>query len=248
MESLCDLLFEVSNEVRLTILQMLRGGATTVTSLAKELDISNQECSRHVSRLQDSGLAEKDPDGMYRLTEFGKLFLKQIEGPMFTSENREYFTSHTVDRVPEAFIARIGELKGSLYVDDVMAVFQNIQEACHESEEYIWMVTDHHLNLVHPHLQAAVDRGIEFRMIEPEVVEHAPHVEVLPRVRPGEVRGLEGVDVFIVISEKEAAALAFPETEGDYDYLGFTSRDEGTLKWCKELFLYYWDKARPKLE
>ena len=94
----------------------------------------------------------------------------------------------------------------------------------------------------------AVDRGIEFRMIEPEVVEHAPHVEVLPRVRPGEVRGLEEINVFIAITEKEAAALAFPETEGDFDYLGFTSRDEGTLKWCKELFLYYWDKARPKLE
>ena len=42
MERLCDLLFEVSNEVRLTILQNLEEGSSNISKLSKELDISNQ--------------------------------------------------------------------------------------------------------------------------------------------------------------------------------------------------------------
>ena len=144
-------------------------------------------------------------------------------------------------------MARLGELKGSLYVGDVMAVFQNIQEMSDEAEEYIWRITDSHLNLIYPNLQAAADRGVKYLRIEPEVLVETPHVEKMPLVKPCEVRGLETVDVFLAISEKEVAALAFPEVTGGFDYLGFTSRDEKTLKWCKELFQYYWDRAKPKI-
>jgi predicted transcriptional regulator len=247
MERLCDLLFEVSNEVRLTILQHLEAGPSNISKLSKELDISNQECSRHVSRLVDAGLAERDSEGQYGLTEYGSLFMKQLQGQMFTSEHREYFNGHTLAQVPYEFVARLGELKGSLHVGDVMAVFQNIQEMCDEAEEYIWRITDKHLNLIYPNLQAAADRGVKYLRIEPEVLVVAPHVERMPLVEPGEVRGMETVDVFMAISEKEAAAIAFPEVTGGFDYLGFTSRDKETLKWCKELFQYYWERATPKI-
>jgi predicted transcriptional regulator len=73
MERLCDLLFEVSNEVRLTILQNLEEGPSNISKLSKELDISNQECRRHVSRLMDAELAGRDSEGQYGLTEYGGL-------------------------------------------------------------------------------------------------------------------------------------------------------------------------------
>ncbi len=247
MERLCDLLFEVSNEVRLTILQHLEEGASNISRLSKELDISNQECSRHVSRLVDADLAVRDSEGQYGLTEYGSLFMKQLQGQMFTSAHREYFNGHTLAPVPYEFVARLGELRGSLIVGDVMAVFQNIQEMCDEAEEHLWRLTDRHLNLIYPNLQAAADRGVQYKRIEPDVIVAAPHVERMPLVKPGEIRGMETVDVFMAISEKEVAALAFPEVTGGFDYLGFTSRDEKTLKWCTELFQYYWDRAKPKI-
>jgi len=45
MESLCDLLFEVSNEDRLKILQRIRDSPSSISSLAKDLDLSSQEAS-----------------------------------------------------------------------------------------------------------------------------------------------------------------------------------------------------------
>jgi len=45
MENLCDLLFEVSNEDRLTILRKLSEESMNVTGLAKELGLTTQESS-----------------------------------------------------------------------------------------------------------------------------------------------------------------------------------------------------------
>ena len=59
MEALCDLLFELSNEDRLGILTRLHGEATNVTGLAKRLDLTLQECSRHVSRLIDTRIVSR---------------------------------------------------------------------------------------------------------------------------------------------------------------------------------------------
>ena len=71
MESLCDLLFEVSNEDRLRILLQLEEGGINVTNLSRKLGISTQEVSRHISRLSEVGLTTKDPAGVHRMTSFG---------------------------------------------------------------------------------------------------------------------------------------------------------------------------------
>lgn len=110
MESLCELLFEASNEDRLRILQQIRDSPSSTSSLAKDLNLSSQETSRHARRLTEVGLTKRDPDGLFRATEYGKLFLKQLQGPTLISKHREYFTAHTLP-IPDAFIARIGELK-----------------------------------------------------------------------------------------------------------------------------------------
>lgn len=47
-----------------------------------------------------------------------------------------------------------------------------------------------------------------------------------------EMRMLDEIDVFLWMSEKEVAVVSFPTLEGNFDYKGFTSRDEGAIRWC----------------
>ena len=47
------------------------------------------------------------------------------------------------------------------------------------------------------------------------------------------------------MSEKEASIISFPDENGLFDYLGFEANDVNSLKWCKELFEYYWERAKP---
>jgi len=63
-----------------------------------------------------------------------------------------------------------------------------------------------------------------------------------------EERMLKRLDVYLYMSEKEVAALAFPSLDGKFDYIGFTSTDEKSHKWCEDLFKYYWERASGREE
>jgi predicted transcriptional regulator len=167
VENLCDLFFEFSNEDRLRILQRLKDDNLTVTALSKDLGLTTQETSRHLSRLGETRLTIKDPDGTHGLTGYGELSLKQINGFMFTSSHCEYFQTHDLSSIPEEFISRIGELSKSRYIDDIMVIFHLIEELGKESEEYIDRLTDRYILTAIPAWEVALKKGVEFRLLEP---------------------------------------------------------------------------------
>ncbi len=246
MERLCDLLFELSNSDRVRILYHIKDSPDNITGISRELEITTQETSRHITRLADVGLVVRHPDGTYLVSSYGGIVFNQMAGIEFSSSHREYFKDHALEQLPEMFVSRIGELRDCNLIEDVMAVFQNIQEMCDEAEEYIWRITDKRLNIIYPEVQGAADRGVEYRRIEPNTVNESPHVSILPPVNPGTVRGVESIPVFLAISEKEIGGLAFPRLEYEFDYIGFTSKNPEALKWCRDLFQYYWSRGKEK--
>ena len=56
MVNLDDMLFEVSSEIRLRILESLSNSSNTVTDISNQLDVSMTETSRHFNRLSQAGL------------------------------------------------------------------------------------------------------------------------------------------------------------------------------------------------
>ncbi|UCD45698.1 MAG: winged helix-turn-helix transcriptional regulator [Candidatus Bathyarchaeota archaeon] len=65
MEKLQSVYFELSNEDRLSMLQKLLEGRMNVTTLSREIDLSTQECSRHLSRLSEAELVSRDHKERY---------------------------------------------------------------------------------------------------------------------------------------------------------------------------------------
>ena len=63
-----------------------------------------------------------------------------------------------------------------------------------------------------------------------------------------EERMLNQLNVYLCMSEKEVAVVAFPLVDKRFDYLGFTSTNERAHAWCQDLFKYYWDQAYPRLK
>ena len=251
MESLCDLLFEVSNEDRLRILKALLEEPMNLTALARSLDFSTQEASRHAARLSDVGLAAKDSNGLYALTPYGRLTLGQLKGIEYTSRHRDYFSTHTAESLPPEYGARLRELSGATLVEDVMVVVHAIEKMIREADEYIYRLTDRYLMMALPDLEMAVDRGVEFRLMRTRDFEFPPDWPgegvILNEARLRgrfQIRASDSALMFIAMSEKEVAALAFPNAEGRFDYLGFTASDVETHRWCRDLYLHYWDAAR----
>ncbi len=260
MERLCDLYFELSNEDRLEILQKLSEEPMNVTGIARELDITTQECSRHLSRLSEAMLVERDPEGGYSLSQYGRLSLSLIAGQRFVSEHRDYFTNHTLERLPPELVSRIGELHGGRLSDQVMLVFSLVENLIRESQEYLLFIHDQYLPSILPLGVEAMKRGITSRSVElkakapgrnlnpirPDYItledeEYFIQIWQEGRVKP---RFAEEVRVFLYVNEKEAL-IAFPLTEGGYDYLAFFGEDPAFHRYCADVFEFYFERADP---
>ncbi len=61
-----------------------------------------------------------------------------------------------------------------------------------------------------------------------------------------EERVLEKLDIYLCMSEKEVATVAFPCLDGKFDYFGFATTDKRAHKWCLDLFHHFWRDALPR--
>lgn len=246
---LCDLFFEFSNEDRLRIIRTLQNESLTVTALSKELDLTTQETSRHLSRLGEVGLTLKNPDGTHSLTGYGELSLKQMTGFKFISAHKEYFESHGLSLIPTEFISRIGELENSRYVDDVMVIFHLIDQMIREADEYVWRITDRYIITIIPAWNEAIERGITGKLLEPEDIIVPPEFDRGPVIRQAvldhkfSIHTLKTVPLFMSLSEKQVAGICFPSHDGRIDYRGFVSENPTVLKWAKDLYEYLWSTS-----
>ena len=245
MKRLCNLLFELSSKDRLKILLELKKKAMRLTTLSKKLNLTVQETSRHLSRLSDAKLIKKGGNGFYRPTPYGEHAMKLLPGFQFLSKHREYFTTHTTSHLPNEFMSRIGDLLNCTFTNDVMVTFHSVENMIQEAQEYVWILSNQILMSARPFLEEAVKRGVEFRIILPEDLIPPPDFEPNPAIAKGmKMRTLKRIDVVTAMSEKEAREV-FPTRDGKMDYFVFGTTDKRSHKWCRDLFLYYWERAKP---
>jgi predicted transcriptional regulator len=252
LDALHNLLYELAGEDRLDILIELKNKPLRLSNLSKKLDFTTQETSRNISRLIEAKLITKMADGCFHLTPYGEETLDLLVGFKFLSQNREYFLTHTLSTLPKEFSYNLALLNGSQMVNDVMMAFSNVESMIQKAEEYIWILSNQILVSTLPHLEEALKRGVEFKLMLPRTV--TPPKDALERmyspvfleaIKTGkfENKVLERIEVLICLSEKEVAALGFLNTEDKMDYIGFHAKDELSFKWAKALYLYYWNRA-----
>lgn len=257
MERLCNLFFELSNEDRLGIMLKLLDEPLRLTQISKEFDLSVQEASRQLARLSEIDLVTKNADGFYVLQPYGKHSIRLFPGFQFLTEHVEYFTTHTLDFLPEIFMNRIGELRGCTPLNELMGVIQKVDSIVEDAEEYFWYMCDERLIPRESYGEGVkhLDRGIQFKYLEPPG--YTAPIEVLKKIPPGVREGydrhraegnmvsrtLDKIDITIYLNEKEVGVLAFPNKTGEFDYHGFSSKDPKVLKWCKDVFNHYWEQS-----
>ncbi len=239
-----ELLFELSHEDRLRIFSMIQKNPVKLTHLSEKLNLQVQETSRHLSRLSDAKLIFKDVDGLYHLTPYGDHVIRLLPGYEFLSRHRNYFLTHKSTHLPDQFVARIGELNKCTFVDDIMVAFQEAKTLFEEAQEYVWILSDHVFPTTPPFVEGAMNRGVKIKMLLLEDLVLPPGAEPVPFI-PNRIerKVIERVDVDLFTSEKKAI-MAFPTLNDKIDHTGFISIDETSNKWFKDLFEYYWFKAK----
>lgn len=215
-----------------------------LTQLSEKLELTVQETSRHLSRLSDAKLLVKNADGLYELVPYGAYVIKQLSGLDFLSIHQDYFAKHNLSNLPEEFMECIGELQGSGFIDDVMVAFSQAENLISQADEYIWIIGNQVLMSTLSHLEAAVRRGAQFRLILPDNLVPPPGFKPLPTI-PGKIerKTLQHVDVIMTVSEKQAR-VGFLSTDGKLDPSAFEAQTPAAHKWCRDLYMHYWNSAR----
>lgn len=256
MEKLCDLYFELSNEERLKILYLLEEKANTLTGLSEELGIRNQQCSRHLTRLTENGLIRKNVEGGYSLSDYGSVILRLQPTLGFLTNHSEYFQAHSTAGIPEASLASIGLLKEANVVRDLNLALFTIERIIEESNISLYEVTNQfNVNTIKPR-NDALKRGVKLRSIESYDTVMPGAIREWFRTNPDYVatsydareKGLvhekvvTSLSYLMHMSEKEAY-VAFPDSKGGFDHIGFTSKDPDFLRWCRDLFDSTWKQS-----
>jgi predicted transcriptional regulator len=249
-----DFLFEVSNEIRYEILASLRDTSKRITDISREMDLKTPETRRHVSRLSDVGLIQRNIEGFYHITPYGEGMLILLQEFDFMTRHVDYFLSHKLTTIPTASLKQIGELGKSTMIENAMDFLLQTENLFKEAKEYVWLLVDQFpLNSLSSIIEA-IERGVQFRIIEPADRALNPEMgsmtlevnQSLRRARNSplvEQRLLKEINVSLYISE-ERCVVTFPSLDGQLDYKGFSSTDENSIKWNKKLFQNYWEKGR----
>ena len=235
MSELCELFFELSNEDRVNILYLLQKEHLNLTNISNKLDLRNQETSRHLSRLEKSGLIIKNTDGTYQNTAFAELILRKQSEIGFLLDHRDYFNSHFVEGLPSDLLAKLGVLSNSNYIDDTLIALQVVKRIIDEAEEYLFRLSDQFLMVLLDPIVAATKRGIKYHFIYSTDIKVPPNAKETVRLRDAQRKGSffsythENIRAFMVMSEKKVM-LAFPQLDGSYDYTGFNSTNVDVLR------------------
>lgn len=128
MQHLEELLFILASRDRLTLFSEIGVEKHRSSQLTAKLSATSQEASKHLMRLRNARLIEKDSEGFFTLTTVGKIIVNLLPSIRFLAQNRDYFLSHDISSLPLEFIERLGELQEGQYAEKVGSILAYIQQ------------------------------------------------------------------------------------------------------------------------
>ena len=242
-EGLEKLFFELASESRLGILRELQTKNFKMQKLARKLDLTDTEAFRQLTRLSEAMLIQKQPDGAYAITQYGKLILFLSRAIDVVHRNRKCFLTRDVWRLPYQFVERLGELEEAHLSTDMFDMFNSANQAIAKAEKYIWLIGDKPIPSMNANVGEKAAQGVKFRVLF--------HESLLPQYEPAleemdiiEKRTLsEKIPATMVVTEK-VAGVSFLSIDGRPDYVLFYGQDPNFMKWANDLFLYYWERGK----
>jgi predicted transcriptional regulator len=233
-EGIERLFFELASESRLGILRKLMEKDWKMNEVARKLDLTTTETFRQLQRLSEGLLVQKQPEGTYAITEYGRLVLQLSASLEFVFKHKEYFAKHDVSQLPSQFLSRIGELAQANLMMGMVESTMKSSTLIGEAKRFMWAVSPEPVPQAFDDISKQIPKGAEYRILSPQPPVKLPNLEN---------RTFSDPPAIMAVTEKEAA-ICFRFIEGRVDYAGFFGKDPAFLNWVKDLFLYYWDKGK----
>lgn len=245
---------ELASEQRLNILLKLQSEKLTITEVAKQLGATVPEVHRNFTRLVKAGLIEKNSEGGFDLTIYGKLVCIQIPSFMVMLENQRYFSKHDFGTMPEKFLMRLSELDSVSSIKGFVKVLEKWKEIHQNASEYIYNIlyeVPYSSDIIET-IAKKLENGIKVKSIFAEnaiiTKERKKYYEKFnfkKFVKDDSLKRkmMKNVNVVVLLNETEAGLiLPFKNGEVDMSEMLYSTSDS-FHEWCKDYFLDCWDKS-----
>lgn len=253
-ENIASEFLELASEQRLGILLRLFEKKSKVSTMAKALDATVPEAYRNFARLVKAELIEKDTEGNYHLTTYGRTLCLHVPSLIFMSQNRKYFKNHDFGDLPVKFIQRIGALTSAQHIKGFVKVQECWKEIYKNANEYIFNIlseVSYSLDLIEP-LTEKLKKNVkvnsifsESAIIPKERKKVFDKIDFRKFIEKGtlERRMKEDVKVVVILNEKEAGVI-FPAIKGEAEMNEmFYSNDPMFHEWCLDYFKDDWQNS-----
>jgi len=240
---LSEILFNLASEDRLTLLSEIGSSRRRLTDLSEAIKATAQECSRHISRLVDSGFIRKDSGGFYETTSLGSAILDLLPSYEFLLAHRQYFLGHDLSFLPKGFLGRMGELSSGEFVEHFSKVLELIKKVISTGREHVWLLSDQPMVVGLSIGPTFFSRDVPVRLVVQDI-DREVIAETRSSLPHSEIALFPKVKVALAINES-MAGVCFPDSGGKIDFgAGFAGSDPGFREWCSDLFEFYWSRSR----
>ena len=260
-EDTARIFFELGSTQRIGILFKIAEVKCNLARLSMVLDCTMPEIRRNIIRLTNSGLVDRESNGTFFLTTFGKTILDQIPTLDFLSRNKDYFSDHTFSALPSKFMRRIGSLSNSQLISGLVSVDERLNDIYDRSKEYVYaMIPEVPIDLIESivaRLKKVENKNFRFNYIL-----HTHAMVPKRRKQPLEALGFDELlkngtverkmvnSLLIgVVLNNEQACVMFPRIQKnnkiqiDMNSM-FYGDDPDFHEWCLDYYRYIWHNAR----
>lgn len=240
---------ELAGEQRLEIMYRLFQKRYKISDVAKELNATIPEVFRNFERLVKANLIEKEANGTYDLTTYGRIVCNQIPSFSFISQNNQYFKNHNFGDLPKKYIHRIGALEKGQYIKGFTRVTELWKSIITNANEYLYgILVEEPLDLIEPVANKA-KKGVKIKSIFSEST-------IVPKGRKQLIQKLDfktltknglvekkmrrDLKIGVFLNESEGCVM-FPTVEGEVDIGStFYGKEPEFHEWCLDFFRYSW--------
>jgi predicted transcriptional regulator len=242
-DDISELLFSLASVDRLALLSEISDRRQKLTALAKVINASPQECSRHIARLSESGFITKNSEGYYETTSLGRAVLTLLPTYRFLLTHREYFLAHDIQFLPKGFVGRVGELSSGETTDHFSSVLELIKKVISTGKQ-VSLISDRPV-VVGPTIGPSfLSKEVSVRLISQPTIDRNLVAQMKAGLPNAEIATIPKITIAMAINET-MAGVCFPDLAGKIDFgLGFTGTDPDFIGWCSDLFEHYWTRAK----
>ena len=215
-----ELYFQLASADRRRILSVLQKESLKLNEMSRKLDMTATETLRQLQRLSDSVLIEKQPDGTYTITNYGKLILELSPALDFALRYKEFFLEHDFAKLPTSFIGRLGELSNATLKTELAENVNNLEVMIRESEDFVWSMTDQSVAVHSSAMDERIQKGVKFRSLIHKKLIGSPQLHKISG-KNTERRVLPDIPGIVVLSEK-GAFVSLYKLDGQIGYSAFS--------------------------